>query len=272
MAKRRWPMTTGGLSDEVQIPTPSGPRCRTRSRALLATVRPSLVSLPALTQMPHIGNRRPDAAADAADLRVLFLAYNDYPVGMPTRYKYLSAELSGTVIAPNDLPSTRDRSLEFGRFRYVEFRSLRRSTAFGALRDIREYIRISRTLVNSGEHYNLIVASGLFKTAVAGIILKRLLSRPLIIELPIVPRKIVEFRSPRWRALKRILAFLYERGAAAVLGGADHIKQIFPDRSRRFPAASRATIAVRSRTSPRSTLLSRRRKRTICSSSAHLSI
>lgn len=228
MAKRRWPMTTGGLSDDAQIPTPSGPRCRTRSRALLAPVRPSLVSLPALTQMPHISNHRPDAAVGAADLRVLFLAYNDYPVGMPTRYKYLSAELSGAVVAPNDLPGTLDRSLDFGRFRYVEFRSFRRPAALGALRDIREYIRIARTLVDSGEHYNLIVASGLFKTAVAGLVLKRLLSRPLIIELPIVPRKIVEFRSPRWRALKRILAFLYERGAAAVLRGADHIKQIFP--------------------------------------------
>jgi glycosyltransferase involved in cell wall biosynthesis len=178
--------------------------------------------------MPHISNRRPDAAADAADLRVLFLAYNDYPVGMPTRYKYLSAELSGTIIAPNDLPGTRDRSFEFGRFRYVEFRSLRRSTAFGALRDIREYIRIARTLVDSGETYNLIVASGLFKTAVAGLILKRLLSRPLIIELPIVLRKIVQFRSPRWRVLRRIPAFLYEGAAVAVLSGADHIKQIFP--------------------------------------------
>jgi glycosyltransferase involved in cell wall biosynthesis len=178
--------------------------------------------------MPHISDRRPNAAADAADLRVLFLAYNDYPVGMPTRYKYLSAVLSGSVIAPNDLPGTRDRSPEFGRFRYFEFRSLRRSTTLGALRDIWKYIRIARTLVDSGERYNLIVASGLFKTAVAGLILKRLLSRPLIIELPIVMRKIVKFRSPRWRALKRILAFLYDGAAAAVLSGADHIKQIFP--------------------------------------------
>ena len=160
---------------------------------------------------------------------ILYLAYDDDFGDPPTRFHHLSAELSGTVVAPGQtVRSLQDDVPAFGRFRYVPFRSARRRGLFASCRDIAAYVRTARALVNAGERYDLIVTAGLFKTAVAGLILRRLIASPVLMELTVVPRKIVQHRSPGSGFLTAARAVAMERIAAVVLARADHIKQIFP--------------------------------------------
>jgi glycosyltransferase involved in cell wall biosynthesis len=159
--------------------------------------------------------------------RILFLAYTPILDGSHTRFHHLSAGFEGTIVAPAPWPGTTSRSENVGRFRYLEFPA-RRRTFWSRLREIVDYVRATRRTVAQGARYDIIVASGLFKTAIAGLIIRRLIARPLIVELPVVPRKIALHRVPGPSLFRLLRALAIESAAALILGAADHIKQIFP--------------------------------------------
>jgi glycosyltransferase involved in cell wall biosynthesis len=188
--------------------------------------------------------------------RVLFLAYRYDRPAPGDRFETLGAIFRGDVLSPTrqGTASSGATPLTFGG---LTWRALPPARAAGFLRRLFEvagFVSAGHRILRGADPPEVIIAVGLFKTAVAGLLLARLHRRRLIVEVPIVPGKIVLFRDRRRSPARRLRARLADGLARAVLQRADHVKVIYPGQ---LAAISPALASVPSSAFPDFTPLAR---------------
>jgi glycosyltransferase involved in cell wall biosynthesis len=181
-----------------------------------------------------------DSRADARRRppRVLFFGAGYERPAVWNRFHWLSDLIDGDIVAPTrpvflrqeeyESASESDRpDARYGRFRYFEFLSSSNVPIAETLIEVAGYVRITRDLLEQGEHYDLIVAFGFFKTALAGILVKLIYGKKLLIEVPIIPGDTIRYRTHPLTITRLLRACLEKIAIAAILSAADHVKLVF---------------------------------------------
>jgi hypothetical protein len=158
--------------------------------------------------------------------RVLFLLYKSESPSISERFQYFSCHFGGDIIAPK--PQECSGESRLGEFGFHTFATLRRIPLLRRFLEILAYVRIASMLIRSGQPYDLVVAVGLFKTALAGLLIKLFYGSKLLVEVPIVLEKIHKFRWPKLSFVQSMRALLFPMIATLLLRRADHLKLIFP--------------------------------------------
>ncbi len=172
-------------------------------------------------------------------IRALFLLYGNASPSDRDRFHFFSKYFSGDIVKPagrtkysNGQQAPTDpvpvAGGVAGHFRIFEFASPNYPPLLKGPFEAASYVRIVRGLAGSGAKYDVVVAFGLFKTAIAGWVISIISGSKFIIELPIVLRKIILYRHPTRSLYTKAKAALLPVFAALLLRRADHIKLIFP--------------------------------------------
>ena len=173
-------------------------------------------------------------------INALFLLHKSELTTTHNRFLSFSKHFSGDIVGPAEgLTGEPDHAgsqiratLSTGIFRHYVLEPSRAPSFLKASVDVVSYLRVVRKLFSSGSRYDVVVAFGFFKTAIAGWLLATMSKSKFVIEVPVVPRKVALCRNARrsWFTVLRVS--LSSRLAAHLLRRADHLKLIFPEQLR----------------------------------------
>ena len=171
-------------------------------------------------------------------VRILYLSPGPAPPSKDpkkNKFYHLSQYLSGDLLAPiwgrktpKSIETIEEINLAMSNFQYHVTFSCRLPRFIKSFWDIFFYIFRGLYLHYCKEKYDVIVTYGVFKTGLAGYLLKKLARTKLIIEVPGDPKKSFLFNSKEPDSICKLNSKISNILVPFIINRADHIKLLYP--------------------------------------------